>query len=259
VSRLRIVGAAVTAIALLVSLSGTASAASHAAVRLWNVISTKQTVDLLIDGAVVLHDVAYGTVTDRVEIAAGSHNYELRDSSTNGPLAASGFNSPAGSSTTIALYYPTGANAWQDQLQTIDDAALLRVFAVTPKTVNLSPIEVAEAGKTLGQIDYFTRPTDYFQLTPGSHVLHLVNPKNGNSFFHFKIGVEAGTNYTAFIWDDNGTTRVNLVVDAESVSNSALAAGRWDGATGGLGLGALSIGFGCWLVLTTARRRQRPG
>ncbi|TMB56400.1 MAG: DUF4397 domain-containing protein [Chloroflexi bacterium] len=259
-SHLRIVGAAVTAIALLVSLSGAASAASHTAVRLWNVIGTKQTVDLLIDGAVVLHDVAYGTVTDRVEIAAGSHNYELRVSSTHGSVAKSAFKAPAGSSTTITLAYVTGQTEYLDELTTVEDAALVRVWAITPKTANISPVDVVEQGEKLGEIPYFIIPTDYIKLTPGTHHLALVNQKTGNAFFHFTVDVEAGTNYTAFIWDDNGTTRANLVVDAESTSNTAAGVTvGWDAANSLLGLGILLSGFASWLALSTAWRRKRLG
>jgi hypothetical protein len=260
VSRLRIVGAAMAAIALLVSLSGVAAAANPPTVRLWNVISTKVTADLVIDGKVVLRNITYGTVSDSVEIAPGPHDIILRDSSTHGGLATTGGKFPNGSSTTVALFYPTGANVWRDQLQTIDDSALLRVFAVTPKTVNLSPIEVAEAGDNLGEIPYFTIPTDYFELTAGTHHLQLVNGDNGNVFFHFPVTVEAGVNYTAFIWDDNGTTRVTLVVDAESASNTAagVTAG-WDAANSIIGLGILLAGFASWLAFSTAWRRKRLG
>src|SRR5206468_6836846 len=172
------------------------------------------------------------------------HDILLRDSSTHGPLATAGGKFANGSSTTIVLYYPTGANGWQDQVQTVDDAALLRVWAITPKTANLSPVDVVEQGEKLGEIPYFTNPTDYIKLAPGTHHLALVSQKTGNAFFHFTVDVEAGTNYTAFIWDDNGTTRVNLVVDAESTSNTAAGVTvGWDAANSLLGLGILLSGF----------------
>jgi hypothetical protein len=258
-SRIRIVAAMAGAAALLMSLSGTAAAADPPTVRLWNVISTKVTVDLLIDGQAVLHHVPYGTVSDSVAIAPGSHDILLRNSTTHGPLGNVGAKFPNGSSTTVALYYPTGANAWRDELQTKDEAALLRVFAVTSKTVNISPVDVSEGGDKLGEISYFTRPTDYFELTPGTHHLQLVNPDTGFAFFHFPVTVEAGTNYTAFIWDDDGITRATLVVDAESASNTAVGIDARNGANALLGLGVLVIGFACWLGLSRARRRKSLG
>jgi hypothetical protein len=257
-SRIRIAAAIAGATALLMSLSGTAAATDPPTVRLWNVISTKVTVDLLIDGQAVLDHVPYGTVSDSVAIAPGSHDILLRDSTTHGNLSVTGAKFPNGSSTTVALYYPTGANAWRDELQTNDEAALLRVFAVTPKTKNTSPTAVVEGSQKLGEIPYFTNPTDYFPLAPGTHHLQLVN-KNGNAFFHFRVTVEAGTNYTAFIWDDNGTTRANLVVDAESASNTAVGMDARNGANSLLGLGVLVIGFACWLGLSRAGRRKGLG
>jgi hypothetical protein len=258
--RIRIVAAIAGTIALLVSLSGTAAAADPTGVRLWNVIATEQTVDLLFDGSVLFHDVAYGTVTDRVAIDPGTHSYELRDSSTHGAIGGNKVRFPAGSATTVVLFHPAGGqNDWQDELKTINDAALVRVFAITQKTVTTnSAIDVVESGETLGTINYYTIPSDYIELTPGTHHLQLVNRNTGNAFFHFSVTVKAGTNYTAFIWDDNGTTRANLVVDAESVSDSAVGVtANVDRANGLLGLGILLTGFASWLALSTAWRRMR--
>ena len=155
------------------------------------------------------------------------------------------------------MAYPTGVSQSQDQLTTIDDAALVRVWANTDKTNNLSPIGVVENGDTLGEIPNWLQPSDYIELTPGTHHLSLVNPDTGNARFRFPVTVEAATNYSAFIWDDNGTTRVTLVVDAENVSDSALGVAGARDPSSILGLGILLIGFASWLALSTAWRRKR--
>ena len=135
----------------------------------------------------------------------------------------------------------------------------MRVFVITHKTETTnSPTDVVEGGHTLGEVAYYTQPSDYFELTPGTHHLALVNPDTGFAFFHFALNVEAGTNYTAFIWDDNGTTRVTLAVDAESVSDSAVGlTGGLDTTNGFLGVGILLTGFASWLGLRAGWRRRR--
>jgi hypothetical protein len=246
------------ALTLVLGLTATAAAAGSVSLRFVNVVYPTARVDLYIDGSRVFSDVNKGRVTDPVKLTIGNHLFTVTaagDPSLS--YAIHTYKLTAGAWTLASWSQGGGLTLQPDTTETITGAALLRIWELS-YTLESNPYVkgIAEGIKTLATVS-LPYPTAYLQFDPGAHTLKVTRESNGAVLFRFTIDLESDTNYTVFIYDVAGAPQAKLVVDATTVSNTAMAA---SGTNGPLPVSLILVG-----ILTMALgagmafRRRRLG
>jgi hypothetical protein len=230
-SHIRLAISLTAALTLVVGLTATVAAAGTASLRLVNAQYPTLSVDLYIDGSLVFSDVRKGEVTDPVKITTGSHDLLITPAGDPTPIGAPNTFKVSAGAWTMVTYNPGGGTVIQpDDTETVAGSALLRIWEVSYSLgLNHSALAIVEAGKTLDPEVTIPNPTEYLQLDPGAHTLKVLKATTGKLLFTFAVDLESDTNYTVFIYDVAGVPHAKLVVDATTVSNTAMASRGTDG------------------------------
>lgn len=160
--------------------AGNASAAENGFVRFLHVIPNVPTVDVVVDGDVLLQNFSFQDVSAYTPLAGGSHTVEYYAPQDKAqPLLSQNINIPAGTPATVAV---TGQaedlhlSVYRDRTGSADDQASLRIIHLSPNapSIDVSTVE----GSPLFAGEQYTEATDYEQIPAGAVNLQ-VNP-SGN-------------------------------------------------------------------------------
>jgi hypothetical protein len=249
VKRIRWAVVIAAVLALLVGLTGTVAAAGKVSLRVLNIQSPKTSIDVYLDGNLVLSDVARGTMTDAVEFPSGQHTFLVTVAGDpSSQLSIDGGILTAGGWTLVSYGAGgLGMTLAPDNDEPVAGSALLRVFAMN--IANLQKPVLKENGVTLDPALAFHNFSAYVQLDPGGHTLHIYDNQTQKVAFTFTVDLESDTNYTAFIYYVAGSPHVMLVVDATSTSNTAMASQK---SSGSLPAALILVGILAAAIFSTA-------
>jgi hypothetical protein len=242
---------------LLIGLTGSAAAAGPVSLRLFNIQSPTTSIDLYVDGTLVLANVPRNTLSKAVDLSTGVHQFDIKVAGSSQALNVWGETMTAGGWTLVSFAGggSTGMELLPDENETVAGSALLRVWSLSGVTASVTHLRLAEGSTTLTQGFSFPFPSQYVKLSPGSHTLTLHDYLHHTVLFTFKVDLESDTNYTFFMWDVSGSPRTKLVVDASTVSNTALASQR---SSGSLPVGLIMLGILALALAAATATRRRP-
>ncbi|GAA1879040.1 DUF4397 domain-containing protein [Lapillicoccus jejuensis] len=260
--RAGLLGALLTAVAVLVATLGLATAGSAAAddtagatppgaawIRAGHFVPGfgAARVDLLPEGSsagapssvVMSPGATYGDMTSYQKIAPGSYTVQIRSSGaqpSTAPLLTRSFSVTAGSAHTVAVV----GNASAPRLVVLGDdltppaagSARVRLLDASASATSLDV--AAQNGPTLASGAVLGQVTPYATVPKGPWTLTLGG--SGATPATQRISLESGNVYTAIALDSDGGLRVQLVTDA--AGSAALPAGGAATGLGGLAAGA---------------------
>jgi hypothetical protein len=214
----------------------------------------------------VLHHVAYGTVSPFEQLAAGDYTVAMRLAgapASSKPVLSTAVDVAAGHAYTVAGMGPASGlrlQVFRDRLTTPAGKALVRVIQASLKQDSVS---VAAGSTKLATNLKFAKVTGYRVVQPGTWTVHAAgSSESANSTITFG----AGTIHTLVILDDPGTLTIDNLLEA---AGSVPATGSVQTGFGGMAPHpgpALRL----WLILalsgllaasagiTMAARRRRP-
>lgn len=174
---------------LAVLLAGTpsrpASAASWSFVRIFHASPDAGIVDVFMDGSKILSNFQYGTLTDYLPVAAGSHKLQIAVIGTGVKAAvlSQTLSLQDGVPYTIVALgtQATGFSlqAFVDNNSIIGNVAKVRVYHLSPGT---GFVDVNEAGNILITGLSYAHASNYVSISPGSYTFNVtVMPNNTTS------------------------------------------------------------------------------
>ena len=216
--------AAVAAAAVAVfALSGVAAADDDARVRVLHASPDAPAVDVYVDGAEAISDLAYPDITGYVALPAGDHLVEVFPASADGsgtPVISATLTLAAATDYTVAA---VGEVAAIEPLVLVDDNsapadgnAHLRFVHASP---NAPAVDIAvTGGDVVVPNAAFKDASGYLPLTAGSYDLEVRAAGTDTVALPLPgIALEAGKVYTAFaigLFDGDPALTAKLVVDA---------------------------------------------
>jgi uncharacterized protein DUF4397 len=217
---------------------------------------------------IVLHHVAYGTVSPYEAVSAGDYSVAMRASGaspSSQPVLSTSVTIQAGHAYTVAGMGPESGlrlAVLNDDLSTPSGKSLVRVIEASLKDQSVS---VSFGGQVLSSNLAFGTASSYFTVTPGTETVKVTaNGGDANS----TVTLGAGTVHTLVVLDGaNGLEIVNLEDAAGAGDVPAGAAATGFGGTAPHGPSSplpwlVVIGAGSLLALTGGlrlRRRPQPG
>ncbi len=173
---LGIIGAGVLAL----SLVGTASASSHAMVRVLHASPDAPAVDVYLDDTIVdaLTNVPFATISSYLEVPAGDHNVKVyATGTTDSPVIDADVSLAVGGMYTIAAtdaVASISAQVLQDQPSPDCDGAQVRVvhFSADAPAVDVAPAGADPADAVVKNLEY-PNATDYVTLPAGAYDLEV--------------------------------------------------------------------------------------
>jgi hypothetical protein len=255
---IRLTIALTAALTLVLGLTATAAAAGSVSLRFVNVEYPTNSIDLYIDGSLAFSDVNKGEVTDPVKLPAGDHLVRVTQAGDYNNYYAEKTVTLTPGAWTLVSWSPGGGLTLQaDTTETVTGSSLLRIWDFSYSLMQKSGMqEIAEGSQTLASVS-LPYPTAYLQFDPGAHTLKVIKPSNGAVLFRFTVDLESDTNYTVFLYDVAAVPHAKLVVDATTVSNTAVAT---SGTNGSLPVSLILVGILTMaLGVGTASRRRRLG
>lgn len=262
IRRAGLVGALLTAVAVLVATLGLATAGSAAAegsagatppgaawIRAGHFVPGfgAARVDLLPEGTaagapssvVMSPGASYGDMTSYQKIAPGSYTVQIRSSGaqpSSAPLLTRSFQVTAGTAHTVAVV----GNASAPRLVVLGDdltppaagSARVRLLDASASAGSLDV--TAQNGPTLATGAVLGQVTPYTTVPQGQWTLALAG--SGATSATQQIRLDSGNVYTAIALDSDGALRVQLVTDA--TGSAALPAGGAATGLGGLAAGS---------------------
>jgi Domain of unknown function (DUF4397) len=218
----------VTACALAVGLAGlfgTAASASPAStgtgyLRLAHLSPNTPAVDVYLysfgnsNAMVVLHHVAYGTVSPYESVASGEYTVAMRGTGSapsSKPVLSTTINVETGHAYTVAGMGPEAGLRLQvidDSLAMTRDEALVRVIQAS---MHQTHVTVTAGSAKLGTGLNFTKVTRYRAVRPGTVMVTAAGEsEHGSATFTFA----ADTIYTVVVLDDSGHLELTSLVDS---------------------------------------------
>jgi hypothetical protein len=217
---------------------------------------------------IVLHHVAYGTVSPYEAVSAGDYSVAMRASGaspSSQPVLSTSVTIQAGHAYTVAGMGPESGlrlAVLNDDLSTPSGKSLVRVIEASLKDQSVS---VSFGSQVLSSKLAFGTASSYFTVTPGTETVKVTaNGGDANSI----VTLAPGTVHTLVVLDGaNGLEIVNLEDAAGAGDVPAGAAATGFGGTAPHGPSSpvpwlVVIGAGSLLALTGGlrlRRRQQPG
>jgi hypothetical protein len=217
---------------------------------------------------IVLHHVAYGTVSPYEAVSAGDYSVAMRASGaspSSQPVLSTSVTIQAGHAYTVAGMGPESGlrlAVLNDDLSTPSGKSLVRVIEASLKDQSVS---VSFGSQVLSSKLAFGTASSYFTVTPGTETVKVTaNGGDANS----TVTLAAGTVHTLVVLDGaNGLEIVNLEDAAGAGDVPAGAAATGFGGTAPHGPSSpvpwlVVIGAGSLLALTGGlrlRRRPQPG
>jgi len=217
---------------------------------------------------IVLHHVAYGTVSPYEAVSAGDYSVAMRASGaspSSQPVLSTSVTIQAGHAYTVAGMGPESGlrlAVLNDDLSTPSGKSLVRVIEASLKDQSVS---VSFGSQVLSSKLAFGTASSYFTVTPGTETVK-VNANGGDA--NSVVTLAPGTVHTLVVLDGaNGLEIVNLEDAAGAGDVPAGAAATGFGGTAPHGPSSpvpwlVVIGAGSLLALTGGlrlRRRPQPG
>jgi len=271
----------ITASALALGVAGTLAAGASAAsastgtgyLRLAHLSPNTPAVDCYLysfgnpSAMVVLHHVAYGTVSPYQAVAVGEYTVAMRAAGaapSTKPVLSTTVDVVSGHAYTVAGMGPLAGIRLQvigDSLALTRDAALVRVIQAS---MHATSVTVTAGSKVLGRNLGFTTVTRYKAVRPGTITISAAGTTEHGSG---QFTLAPGTIYTVVVLDDAGQLKIDPLVD--SAGSKIMPAGS---AATGLGGTAARPGASLlpWIGAAAAglliaaggtvrlRRRRRP-
>jgi hypothetical protein len=212
---------------------------------------------------IVLHHVAYGTVSPYEAVTAGDYSVAMRaagTSATSQPVLSTSVTVEANHAYTVAGMGPESGLRLQvmdDDLTTPSGKALVRVIQASLKQ---QTVKVTCDGKTIVPKASFASVSSYQAITAGTWTMAAIGSSGSESYTF-----AAGTDHTVVVLDgSNGLDLVNLEDAAGAGKPPAGGVTTGFGGTAGHGPGsplpwAALIGAGALLALTGGLRSRRRG
>jgi Domain of unknown function (DUF4397) len=209
----------------LAGLFGTAASAASAStgtgyLRLAHLSPNTPAVDVYLysfgdpSAMVVLHHVAYGTVSPYEAVASGEYTVAMRAtgaSPSSKPVLSTTIDVVSGHAYTVAGMGPAAGLRLQvidDSLAMTRDQALVRVIQAS---MHQTRVTVTAGSIKLGRALNFTAVTGYKAVKPGTlSVTAVGQSERGNATFTFA----ADTIYTVVVLDDSGHLALTSLVDS---------------------------------------------
>jgi hypothetical protein len=213
---------------------------------------------------IVLHHVAYGTVSAYEAVTAGDYSVAMRPagaSAASQPILSTSVTIVAGHAYTVAGVGPKSGLRLQvmdDDLTTPAGKALVRVIQASLKQQSVA---VSWDGTVVTSKLAFDSVTSYQAVTPGTETVSVTGSGQDASS---RITLAAGTVHTLVVLDGgSGLEIANLEDAAGSGRPPAGSASTGFGGTAPHGPGSplpwlIVIGAGSLLALTGGRRLRRP-
>jgi Domain of unknown function (DUF4397) len=212
---------------------------------------------------IVLHHVAYGTVSPFESVQAGDYSVAMRAagaSATSQPVLSTSVTIAAGHAYTVAGMGPESGlrlAVLDDDLTTPSGQSLVRVIQASLKD---QVVKVSIGSTTLASSLKFANVTAYQAVSPGTLT---VNVSASGSDANSSVTLAAGTVHTLVILDGaSGLEIVNLEDASGSGTPPAGGVSTGFGGTAAHGPGSpvpwlVVIGVGCMLALTGGLRLRR--
>ena len=230
---------ALLAVGMLVATTATTAGASDARVRVLHASPDAPAVDVYLDGAKVLGDVPFGTISDYLNVPAGDHEVKVfAAGTTTGAVIDTTLTLAAGTSYTVAATNALASIEAQvfvdDPTPTADMAQLRAVhLSADAPAVDVAPRGSAVSAAVVTNLAY-PNATGYLTLSPGSYQLDVRLAGTTTVALALPtLDLAAGTSYSAFVIGSaaspavggNGLTAV-LAVDgtASSMPNTSTGA-----------------------------------
>ncbi len=171
---------------------------------------------------VVLHHVAYGTVSPYLAVVAGEYTVAMRSegaAATAAPVLSTGVSVTAGHAYTVAGMGPLSGLRLQvlrDRLTTPSGAALVRVIQAS---MHQHVISIRAGTKVLAGTLAFGSVTSYQVIAPGKL---LVNAHGISESAGQRITLPAGTIHTIAVLDSRHALKLVSLTDAAGSSKSPI-------------------------------------
>jgi len=266
---------AASALLLGIPAIGTANASSATTgtgwIRLAHLSPNTPAVDVYLysfgnsNAQIVLHHVAYGTVSPYEAVTAGDYSVAMRSagaSSTSQPVLSTSVTIKADHAYTVAGMGPESGLRLQvmnDDLTTPSGKSLVRVIQASLKQ---QTVKVTCGGKTIVPKASFASVTSYQAIPPGTWTMAAIGSSGQTSR---AVTLTAGTVHTLVVVDgSSGLQLINLVDAAGAGRPPVGSAATGFGGTAPHGPGsplpwAALIGAGLLLTLTGGLRLRRSG
>ena len=166
------------------------------------------------DAMVVLHHVAYGTVSPYETVAAGEYTVAMRaagSSASKPPVLSTAVDIEAGHAYTVAGMGPNSALRLQvldDTLSTPSGRSLVRVIQAS---LDQHKVTVTAGGQTLASNLAFASVTSYVSVAPGSLTVHVSGESESTTS---TVDLSADTTHTLVVLDDPGHLTIDNLTDA---------------------------------------------
>jgi Domain of unknown function (DUF4397) len=166
------------------------------------------------DAMVVLHHVAYGTVSPYETVAAGEYTVAMRaagSSASKPPVLSTAVDIEAGHAYTVAGMGPNSALRLQvldDTLSTPSGRSLVRVIQAS---LDQHKVTVTAGGQTLASNLAFASVTSYVSVAPGSLTVHVAGESESTTS---TVDLSADTTHTLVVLDDPGHLTIDNLTDA---------------------------------------------
>jgi hypothetical protein len=252
-----------------VSVSAASAAAGTGWIRLAHLSPNTPAVDVYLysfgdsSAEIVLHHVAYGTVSPYEQVPAGDYSVAMRAagaSPTSAPVLSAGVDVAAGHAYTVAGLGPESGLRLQvldDQLTTPPGKALVRIIQAS---LRQDVVSVSWGGHTLESSLKFASVSPYQAVSPGTATLSVTG---GDEQATASVPLAAGTVHTLVVLDGTKGLVIDDLLDAAG-SGTDPAGGAATG-FGGMAPRAPSsplpwlavIGAGLLLALAGGRRLRR--
>ncbi|HEY7145831.1 MAG TPA: DUF4397 domain-containing protein [Streptosporangiaceae bacterium] len=163
---------------------------------------------------IVLHHVAYGTVSGYEKVPAGEYTVAMRGAgakSSSKPVLSTTVNVTSGKAYTVAGMGPASGLRLQvldDQLTTPAGKSLVRVIQAS---LNEQRVTVTAAGKTIADKLAFSKITSYQTVSPGDWSVHATGANESGSA---TVKLASGAIYTLVVLDDPGHLTIDSLEDA---------------------------------------------
>lgn len=160
------------------------AAAGNAYVRVVHAAPAAPTVDVYVDGAKLLSSFTFGTVTDYVPLAAGSHEIDV--TAAGQPASAAVIKQTVsvdpGVNYTVAAIGDTGTHpalvAFADDNGVAAGMTKARVYHLSS---DAGPVSVAAGGQTVIADLAFKNASDYLTVKPGDYTFSVTLKNSGKS------------------------------------------------------------------------------
>ncbi len=207
----------VAATGLMAMLALPVAAQDGAAVRVVHASPDAPNVDVWVDGAQVLTNVAFAAVSDYLPVPAGEHNVQVTATGSTEPVIDADLTLTAGTSYTVAatgMLADITATVLTDDRTPADGQAKLRVFHASPSAPPAVDVAVTD-GPVL--VDGLTYPeaTGYLTVDPGAYALEVRAAGETDAALSLNATLDAGQNYTAIALD-GGEAGVQIVLAMEA-------------------------------------------